>query len=136
MPIPEIRALNYHKKQITEDLERFITYVSHLIESNKALSFECERLKSEQYKDEELSKMKAELEALQKETDLGFPITQEEHDAIDAWKRQHEDAKHGGYPAYFGAIGGGYTYKFTPTSIGTCGTVECACGEVFDFRDL
>ena len=39
MSIPEMHALNYHKKQITEDLEHFTTYVSHLIESNKALDY-------------------------------------------------------------------------------------------------
>jgi len=27
-----------------------------------------------------------------------------------------------------GAIGGGLTYSFTPTSLGTVETVQCACG--------
>lgn len=37
---------------------------------------------------------------------------------------------------YGGTIGGSYTYKFTPTSIGVFGTVECSCGERFDFSEL
>lgn len=134
--IPENRALEHHKTQIAKDLENFSTYVSHLIESNKALTFECERLKTEQYKDQELAKMKSELDELRKEYDLGFPMTQEECDAITAWKTKHENEKHGGYPAYFGAIGGNYTYKFVGTSIGICGSIECSCGECFNFREL
>jgi hypothetical protein len=31
----------------------------------------------------------------------------------------------------YGTIGGGRTYTFTPTSIGTIMTIECACGEEF-----
>lgn len=31
-----------------------------------------------------------------------------------------------------GAIGGRYTYSFTPTGLGVISTVKCACGEEFD----
>lgn len=31
-----------------------------------------------------------------------------------------------------GAIGGRYTYSFTPTSIGTICMIKCACGQKFD----
>jgi hypothetical protein len=36
-----------------------------------------------------------------------------------------------------GAIGGTWTYKFVPTSIGTIGTCICGkCQEEFTFQDL
>ena len=34
-----------------------------------------------------------------------------------------------------GAIGGSYTWKFVPTSIGTFGSVQCSCGEEFSFQE-
>ena len=30
------------------------------------------------------------------------------------------------------AIGGGYEYRFTPTSIGMLAEIRCACGEKLD----
>lgn len=34
-----------------------------------------------------------------------------------------------------GAIGGAYTWEFTPTSLGTVVNVRCACGEKLDVSD-
>ena len=36
----------------------------------------------------------------------------------------------------FGAIGGAFTYKFTPTSIGITGEVIAPNGESFTFKEL
>ena len=71
-------------------------------------------LESENYKDEELQNMKAQLEKIQKDYWNGFPITKEESDNINKWKKNHD------------AIGGGYTYEFVPTSIGSFGTCFCS----------
>jgi hypothetical protein len=35
-----------------------------------------------------------------------------------------------------GAIGGRFSYVFTPTSIGTMAYIECACGEKLEFQDM
>ena len=48
----------------------------------------------------------------------------------------HNLKKHGSETIYYGAIGGGMTYIFTPTSIGTVCKVKCSCGEEFCFREL
>lgn len=41
------------------------------------------------------------------------------------WIEKHENERHGGYPAYHGASGGGYTYEFVPTAIGVA--QRCLC---------
>lgn len=71
----------------------------------------------------------------------GFPISENEHESIQAWIKNHDEEKHGadyknGKYRNSGAIGGAYTYEFTPTSIGTFGRVRCSCGRCFDFREL
>lgn len=33
---------------------------------------------------------------------------------------------------YFGCIGGGYEYRFTPTAIGMLAEIRCACGAKLD----
>lgn len=87
-------------------------------------------------KDEEIVKLKKQLE--QKENRIKnsqtFVILPEEVKVIEEWKKQHTKEKHGG-SEYAGAIGGRYSYKFTPTSIGTFGTIICDCGEKFEFAD-
>lgn len=87
-------------------------------------------------KDEEIVKLKKQLE--QKENRIKnsqtFVILPEQVEAIEEWKKQHTKEKHGG-SEYAGAIGGRYSYKFTPTSIGTFGTIICDCGEKFEFED-
>ena len=83
-------------------------------------------LESENYKDEELQKMKAQLEKIQENYRRGFPITKEEFDDINKWKKNHDATEHGNVDGYHGAIGGGYTYEFIPTSIGSFGTCFCS----------
>jgi hypothetical protein len=57
-----------------------------------------------------------------------FYLTQGEKDKGDRWIAAHdEDKRHPG-----GAIGGLYTWYFTPTSIGVACTVQCMCGEKID----
>ena len=82
-------------------------------------------LESENYKDEELQKMKVQLEKIQEDYRRGFPITKEESDNINKWKKNHDATEHGNVDGYHGAIGGGYTYEFIPTSIAFFGTCYC-----------
>ena len=106
-----------------------------------------ERLKNQnkeltdsQYKDKELQKMKSELDKMQREYNSGFPITDKEWEAIEAWKGKHDREVHGltEYNERIGgAIGGRYTFEFIPCTIGTVGTIKCGdCGEKFTFREL
>jgi len=71
-------------------------------------------------------------------------LTEEEITQIENWNKRHDRAcpiltknpskyynKHQDCFSPYGAIGGGRTYCFTPTSIGTIITVKCTCGEEF-----
>ena len=72
--------------------------------------------------------MKNKLKTMSEEYYRGFPISAEAKSRINEWKKNH---RHDG-----GAIGGTFTYEFIPTSIGTIGTIKCACGDSFTFEDL
>ena len=101
---------------------------------------QIKELTDSQYKEKELQKMKAELEKMQREYNRGFPITDKEWDAIEAWKEKHDREVHGLTECnerIGGAIGGRYTFEFTPCTIGTVGLIKCEnCGEKFTFREL
>jgi len=59
-----------------------------------------------------------------------FTLTENQIKQIDAWKKTHictcTDT---------GAIGGKYTYNFTPTGLGIIETVTCACNEQLNVTD-
>ena len=108
--------------------------IKHLEEENR-------KLKEEHSKDKEIQKMQERLDRMQKDYWRGFPITKEEEQAIEAWKKEH-DAKVHSYKTKRmrakadGCCGGRYTYQFVPTSIGTVGTIRCHCGAEFTFSSL
>ncbi len=62
-----------------------------------------------------------------------FEIDEKSKDKINQWYEKHVpnckyyDKTYGGI--YTGAIGGGLSYIFTPTGLGTTIVVKCACGE-------
>ena len=70
-----------------------------------------------------------------------FGLYKEQSDAAREWMAEH-DKKHitpvseggRGY-RYDGAIGGGYTWHFTGTSLGQVAALECACGARLDVSD-
>lgn len=101
---------------------------------------QIKELTDSQYKDKKLQEMKVELEKMQREYNRGFPITDKEWKAIEAWKEKHDREVHGLTECderIGGAIGGRYTFEFIPTTIGVIGTIKCGdCGEKFTFREL
>lgn len=64
-----------------------------------------------------------------------FGLYVEQRQAIHGWMTSHDAEKHGGKARPTGAIGGAFTYEFTPTSIGTVTTVRCSCGDRLDVSD-
>ena len=94
---------------------------------------QIKELTDSQYKDKKLQEMKAELNKMQREYNRGFPITDDEWKAIETWKEEHDREVHGLTECnerVGGAIGGRYTFEFTPCTIGTIGTIKCGkCGE-------
>ena len=99
---------------------------------NDRLREENDRLKSESYKDEELVKMKSEYDRMKEDYFRGFPISEEDDEKIKQWMREKMKD---GFKA--GAIGGRFTYHFTPTGIGTIGSiVDTFTDDKFVFREL
>ena len=89
------------------------------------LENQVKELQDEKYKDKELQKMQKELKETKEDLYRGFSITEEEEKNISNWKKEHDTKAHNNPSQHHGCIGGGYTYRFYPTSIGTIG--ECVC---------
>lgn len=100
---------------------------------SKYLMEELNKVKDEKYKDNELQKMKQELKTMREEYYRGFPISKAEKERINEFMIKHNET-HG---SYHGCSGGGFTYIFYPTAIGTSGVVRCdRCKEEFEFQKI
>ena len=129
-------------RSFEEDVDKlfddFFENIKYLIKTTKNrndyLAEENRKLKDEAYKDNEIIKLKEENEKLWKENRRGFSISEEEQNLIDKWRENHNAEKHKSKGA--GAIGGRFSFVFTPTSIGTVGKIKCSCGEEYVFKDL
>lgn len=88
-------------------------------------------------KDTEIQKLQNEIDEFKnrKRKGMAFVISPEEQELISEWKENHVKEKHNG-SHYAGAIGGRYSYRFVPTSIGDIGEIICSCGEKYCFREL
>lgn len=134
MPSPNfIHSNPFKRPNIQELTEQLIILHDAQEDCIAELKDENERLKAENYKDEELAKMREEVKAAEEEKKKvlddyyrGFPISKEEKDSIYEWQKQHDVEEHGNKSGYHGAIGGGFSYRFVPTSIGVVG--QCLCG--------
>lgn len=91
-------------------------------------------LEDEHFKDAKLKELNENLQKMQEDHCRGFPISKEEKREVVNWMKKHDEEVH--KKASSGAVGGRYTYCFTPTSIGEIGTVRCSCGAEFTFREL
>lgn len=127
------------------DLDKCLKAIKCRVEDNektiKFLRAENEKLRNDHYKDEEMERMKSELDNMKKDYYRGFPITEEEEKSIKEWMKKHDEADHGyttdelKYKAN-GVSGGRYSYHFTPTSLGVSGVVRCTCGTEFEFQKI
>ena len=121
-----VNELEHQSQNIVNDL---LKRLRQLELSVKNLRKENAELKSEHYKDEQLSDMKDKLNRMKKDYYRGFPITEDEKKQIDNFINKYRGKN-------FGAIGGAFTYKFTPTSIGIAGEVIGPNGESLTFKEL
>lgn len=62
-----------------------------------------------------------------------FTLSKEQMTKFNKW-RKAKNKKNG--EVYVGAIGGAYTFCFTPTGIGTIEKVICADGTELDLTDI
>lgn len=107
-----------------------------LYEQAQFFNNELLRMRDEKWRDEELQKLKTENEQLYKRLQHGFYIHPKEQELINNWIENHAQQKHRGN-GQGGVVGGMFSYTFTPTSVGTVGTIKCTlCGENFTFSDI
>ena len=130
---------------INKTIDTFVEDIKHELQGKdiriEYLENQNQKLRDEKYKDNELLRMEAELKATKEDYYRGFPISEEEQKSIREWMDKHDEEVHhartlGDKLKLGGCCGGRYTYKFTPTSIGTIGTVKCSCGAEFTFQDM
>lgn len=128
-----------------QDLDMLVAMLSgNILGKQKTIDYlreELKKVKDEAYALDEMAKMKEELEEAKADCRRGFPISESEWESIRAWQEKHEVEAHGldtldKKIKAGGAIGGTYTYRFIPTSIGTIGICRCGCGEEFEFQSL
>ena len=104
-------------------------------EKIEALKEENKKLKEGVWEKEEVAALENQWKVMKEEWARGFPLTEAEEDNIINWKKRHIEQEHNGKLSRT-AIGGQFTYAFTPTSIGIAGKVTCTCGAGYVFRDL
>ena len=107
-------ALDSVKKMVT-DLRRKCASAAH----------DVERLRSENWKDEQLLSMQKIAQEAVADMNRGFPISKDELESIHQWMRNHDTQIHNNPNQYHGASGGGFEFVFYPTGIGTAG--DCIC---------
>ena len=100
-----------------------------------------EELEDENFKDKKLQEMKMKLEKMQSDYLRGFSISEAEGNAINEWKKKHEEEVHGlktnkDRLRAQGVCGGRYKFVFCPTSIGISGKIVCSCGAEFKFQEI
>ena len=118
---------------IKVDFQRLYDHYRKVVYENERLREENERIKSEAYKDDELTRIKKQYDQMSKDYYRGFPISEEEEKRIKEWTRKQMEKN----PSNGGAIGGRFTYQFVPTGIGISGTIkDSLTGDSFNFLDL
>ena len=114
-------------------LQEVYDHYRSVVKTNDYLKNEIEKVKSEKYADEELSKLKSEYDKMKSDYYRGFPISEEEDKNIKDWIKKQQEKN----PGSGGAAGGRFTYKFTPTGLGTVGTIiDGFTGDEFTFQEL
>lgn len=111
----DFQGLNKSLDEIKYQVEETLKYAEKMEKENKAL-------KSDLYEKEEIKKLREEIKLLK--SYRGFNISPTERENISKWRKSHIENQHNGKESK-SAIGGGFEYTFSPTSIGTVGCVHC-----------
>ena len=120
-------------EDIKKTLQRVYDHYRSVCNRNDYLRKEIEKVKSEKYADEELSRLKSEYDKMKSDYYRGFPISEGEDKNIKEWIKNQQKKN----PGIGGAAGGRFTYKFTPTGLGTSGIIiDRFTGDEFTFQEL
>ena len=120
-------------EDIKKTLQQVYDHYRSVCNRNDYLKKEIEKVKSEKYADEELSRLKSAYDKMKSDYYRGFPISEEEDKNIKEWIKNQQKKN----PGIGGAAGGRFTYRFTPTGLGTAGTIiDSFTGDEFTFQEL
>ena len=120
-------------EDIKKTLQQVYDHYRSACNRNDYLKKEIEKVKSEKYADEELSRLKSEYDKMKSDYYRGFPISEEEDKNINEWIKKQQEKN----PGSGGTAGGRFTYRFTPTGLGTVGTIiDGFTGDEFTFQEL
>ena len=141
-----MRDIDLMDKMLGVDVNKLLQRIGNQFERKnseiKHLQEEIKKLKDSHYKDIELANMKSKLNEAKQDLYRGFPITEDDENRIEEWKRKHEEEAHGlktleDRMRTQGCCGGVYEYRFIPTSIGVVGEIICdKCGAKFTFQEF
>ena len=113
------------EKDIDEALNVIKENLTRARKTEKELREQLKEAKDAAYASKEMSEMKAELEKMRTELHLGFSMTAAENKAVALWQAKHDAEMHNNPNQYHGCSGGGYSFVFYPTAIGTA--ADCVC---------
>lgn len=106
------------EKEVDESLFQLEWNMKRLLKENDELLAENKSLKSEQYKDAELAKLKSEIDRLREILNQSYTVNEKEKESIEEWYKEHRNKMHNGRDF-------NYVYEFTPTAIAVFG--DCIC---------
>lgn len=84
------------EKEVDESLFQLEWNMKRLLKENSELTAENKSLKSEQYKDAELAKLKSEIDRLRRILNQSFTVNEREKESIEKWYKEHSDKMHNG----------------------------------------
>lgn len=113
------------EKEINKLIDELHWQLNELVRINTDARQRNQKLLDEHFKDETIAQLKAERDTAVQDSHRGFPITESELKTVNAWQKKHDTEVHNNPTQYHGASGGGYSFVFYPTGIGTFG--ECIC---------
>ena len=125
-PLRLVDELKESVEHLTNDYEKV---QEELRESRKEVEW-LREVKSMEYVNAEIMRLKAENENLKEQIGRGFFMTSEEKTLVSEWRNSWIKKKWYKTP-FMGTIDEGFTYQFYPTSIGTIITVIAPDGEEF-----
>jgi hypothetical protein len=99
-----------------EEIRMAINEVLEYAENMEKKNIELE---SSLWKDQKLQEMKDKLDQAKEDNRRGFPIGEQEKEAISDWKTKHCENKHNGAKRVY------WEYEFCPTELGIVGIVVC-----------
>ena len=119
---------HYRVGGLDESLTSIRLRFNYLAEELEKLREENRLLKKEHYKDDELRRMKQELDEARTGLCRGFSISPQEAEIIDKFVTAHYRAHRSRTTSFY--------YTFKPTEIGVFGEITCeCCGESHCFQE-